>query len=285
MFLSRCWRFHRSWPSPFLPWFFFITLALILIAGFWFARGALVVALAIPTSIVGTFLILSLLGRSLNVISLAGLAFAIGMLVDNAVVVLENVVRFSQKGHKPFEAARLAAIEVWGAVLASTLTTLAVFLPVIFLEGEAGQLFLDIALAISAAVGLSLVVSIVVIPTASARILKPHRGASTPGRIESVFNRIREMGHQPGGQRQRLDSTRHRTPSLRRRAAVRGSDRYLVLLLPKSRISADRQSQLDHQSRFVSTWLQRRTTRINGERDRNKTSKILELRSGIRRTA
>ena len=169
------------------PWFFFVTLALILIAGFWFARGALVVALAIPTSIVGTFLILNLLGRSLNVISLAGLAFAIGMLVDNAVVVLENVVRFSQKGHGPFEAAKLAAIEVWGAVLASTLTTLAVFLPVIFLEGEAGQLFLDIALAISAAVGLSLLVSIIVIPTASARILQNQQRQSTPGRIESFF--------------------------------------------------------------------------------------------------
>ena len=172
------------------PWFFVVTLVLILVAGFWFARGALVVALAIPTSIVGTFLILSLLGRSLNVISLAGLAFAIGMLVDNAVVVLENIVRFSQKGYKPFEAAKLAAIEVWGAVLASTLTTLAVFLPVIFLEGEAGQLFLDIALAISAAVGLSLIVSIVVIPTASARILKTDAREQTPGKIESFFIRF-----------------------------------------------------------------------------------------------
>ncbi|MFT5301564.1 MAG: HAE1 family hydrophobic/amphiphilic exporter-1 [Mariniblastus sp.] len=169
------------------PWFFLLTLGLILVAGFWFARGALVVALAIPTSIVGTFLVLNLLGRSLNVISLAGLAFAIGMLVDNAVVVLENVVRFSQKGHKPFEAAKLAAIEVWGAVLASTLTTLAVFLPVIFLEGEAGQLFLDIALAISAAVGLSLIVSIVVIPTAAARILQTESTERTSGKIESLF--------------------------------------------------------------------------------------------------
>ena len=121
------------------PWFFLVTLGLILIAGFWFARGTLVIALAIPTSIVGTFLVLNLLDRSLNVISLAGLAFAVGMLVDNAVVVLENVVRFYQKGHPPFEAARLAALEVWGAVLASTLTTLAVFLPIIFLEGEAGS--------------------------------------------------------------------------------------------------------------------------------------------------
>lgn len=167
------------------PWFFVITLALILTAGFWFARGTLVVGIAIPTSIIGTFLVLNGLGRSLNVISLAGLAFAVGMLVDNAVVVLENIFRFYQMGHSPARAARLAVGEVWGAVLASTLTTLAVFLPVVFLEGEAGQLFVDIALAISAAVGLSLVVSVIVIPTAAARILgfqTTHR--STPGRIE-----------------------------------------------------------------------------------------------------
>jgi HAE1 family hydrophobic/amphiphilic exporter-1 len=153
------------------PWFFLLTLALILLAGIWFARGTLVVALAIPVSIIGTFLILNGLGRSLNVISLAGLAFAVGMLVDNAVVVLENIFRYHQLGHTPMSAARLAVAEVWGAVLASTLTTLAVFLPVLFLQGEAGQLFADIALAISAAVGLSLIVSVIVIPTAASRML------------------------------------------------------------------------------------------------------------------
>jgi len=135
-------------------------------------RSTLVIGLAIPTSIIGTFLMLHLMGRSLNVISLAGLAFAVGMLVDNAVVVLENVFRHYQNGEKPFVAAVRGAQEVWGAVVASTLTTLAVFLPVLFVEEEAGQLFRDIALAISSAVALSLVVSITVIPTAAARILK-----------------------------------------------------------------------------------------------------------------
>ncbi len=168
------------------PWFFVVTLALILMAGLWFARGTLVVAIAIPTSIVGTFLVLNALDRSLNVISLAGLAFAVGMLVDNAVVVLENIFRYYQMGHQPAVAARKAVSEVWGAVLASTLTTLAVFLPVIFLQGEAGQLFVDIALAISAAVGLSLLVSVVVIPTAAARMLQTfdRSPAQTPGVVE-----------------------------------------------------------------------------------------------------
>jgi HAE1 family hydrophobic/amphiphilic exporter-1 len=172
------------------PWFFAVTLALILISGLWFARGALVVSLAIPTSIVGTFLILNMLGRSLNVISLAGLSFAVGMLVDNSIVVLENTFTYAAKGHRPFEAARLAAIEVWGAVLASTMTTLAVFIPVVFLEGEVGQLFLDIALAISAAVGLSLIVSVILIPTASARLLNEHEQASHG----AIQRGIREFG-------------------------------------------------------------------------------------------
>jgi HAE1 family hydrophobic/amphiphilic exporter-1 len=136
------------------PWLFGVTLLIVLVIGLWYARGALVIGLAIPVSIVGTFLVLNLLGRSLNVISLAGLAFAVGMLVDNAIVVLENIYRHHQLLKKtPLQAAIDGANEVWGAVLASTLTTLAVFLPVLFVQQEAGQLFRDIAIAISAAVG------------------------------------------------------------------------------------------------------------------------------------
>ncbi len=154
------------------PWYFALTLVLIVATGFWFARGALVVGLAIPISVIGTFLLLNLWGRSLNVISLAGMAFAVGMLVDNAVVVLENIYRHFDEGEPPFVAAVNGTKEVWGAVLASTLTTLAVFLPVLFVQEQAGQLFRDIALAISAAVGLSLVISITLIPTATARLLR-----------------------------------------------------------------------------------------------------------------
>ncbi len=134
-------------------------------------RSTLVLALAIPTSIVGTFLMLLLLGRSLNVISLAGLAFAVGMLVDNAVVVLENIFRHWQQGENRWKAAVNGAQEVWGAVVASTMTTLAVFLPVLFVQEEAGQLFRDIAIAISSAVGLSMIVSALVIPVATPRVL------------------------------------------------------------------------------------------------------------------
>ncbi len=135
-------------------------------------RSTLVIGLAIPTSIIGSFLMLYLMGRSLNVISLAGLAFAVGMLVDNAVVVLENIYRHYQMGESPFDAAEKATKEVWGAVVASTLTTLAVFLPILFVQEEAGQLFRDIALAISSAVGLSLLISVTVIPTSASRLFR-----------------------------------------------------------------------------------------------------------------
>ena len=133
--------------------------------------STLVIALAIPISIVGSFLMMYLFGRTLNVISLAGMAFAVGMVVDNSIVVLENIYRHSQMGKSRAEAAFDGAREVWGAVLASTLTTIAVFVPVIFIEEEVGQLFGDIALGISFAVGLSLLVSITVIPSLSAKIL------------------------------------------------------------------------------------------------------------------
>ncbi len=157
------------------PWFFVVCLAVILAAGFSYARGALVVALAIPTSLIASFLVLGVLGRSLNVISLAGLAFAVGMLVDNAVVVLENIYRRHSLGEDAITAAVRGTQEVWGAVAASTITTVAVFLPVVFVQEEAGQLFRDIALAISAAVALSLLVSMTVIPTAASRLFRDHR--------------------------------------------------------------------------------------------------------------
>jgi len=143
-------------------------------------RPTVVVALAIPISVIGTFVAMAGFGRNINVISLAGLAFAVGMVVDNAIVVLENIDRHLTMGKSPMRAAYDGAREVWGAIVASTLTTLAVFLPILTIQQEAGQLFRDIALAIVAAVTLSLIVSITVIPTASSRFLKPHREHQNP---------------------------------------------------------------------------------------------------------
>ena len=140
----------------------------------------LVLGLAIPISIVTTFLFLYAFGRSLNIISLAGLTFATGMVLDNAIVVLENIFRQREAGKGLVRAAYDGAVEVWGAILASTLTTLAVLVPIIFVEGEAGQIFRDIALAIAISIAISLVVSITVVPMLAARLLRsPPRTAGT----------------------------------------------------------------------------------------------------------
>jgi HAE1 family hydrophobic/amphiphilic exporter-1 len=144
--------------------------------------STLIISVAIPISVVGSLLMMYWLGRTLNVVSLAGLAFAVGMVVDNSIVVLENIYRHRQLGKSRRSAALDATREVWGAVLASTLTTVAVFLPIAFMEEEVGQLFGDIAIAITCAVALSLIVSITVIPSLSAKILRAGNkksGAST----------------------------------------------------------------------------------------------------------
>ncbi len=150
---------------------FAVCLVLIAVSGLWYARGALVIGLTIPISLIGTFLVIALLGRSLNVISLAGLAFAVGMVVDNATVVFENIYTRWEQGESAYDATVRGTQEVWGAVVLATLTTVSVFVPVIFVQEEAGQLFSDIALAISAAVAISLILAIVVVPPATARFL------------------------------------------------------------------------------------------------------------------
>jgi multidrug efflux pump subunit AcrB len=141
----------------------------------WFLRkfrATLMVAMAIPGSVLAAFLMLDMGDRTLNVISLAGLAFAVGMTLDAAIVVLENIVRLREKGESAADAALQGPTEVWGALVASTATTVAIFLPIIFLEDEAGQLFADLALTIAVAVVASLIFALTVIPTAAAAWLE-----------------------------------------------------------------------------------------------------------------
>jgi HAE1 family hydrophobic/amphiphilic exporter-1 len=139
-------------------------------------RATLVVSLAIPVSVVGAFVAMAALGRSINVISLAGLAFAVGMVVDAAIVVLENIYRLRERGRPAGQAAYQGASQVWGAVLVSALTTVMVFIPILVMQLEVGQLFRDIAVAISVSVMLSLVVSVTVIPALSRYLLGSRRG-------------------------------------------------------------------------------------------------------------
>jgi multidrug efflux pump subunit AcrB len=140
----------------------------------WFlrdSRGTLLIATAIPVSLLTTFIILQLTGRSLNVISLAGLAFAVGMVLDAAIVVSENIVRLREAGESAGRAALRGAGQVKGALMASTATTVAIFLPVLFLQDVEGQLFADLALTISIAVCASLLVALTILPTLGGRWL------------------------------------------------------------------------------------------------------------------
>ena len=148
------------------------TLAALILLAFLRSFGAtLVITLAIPVSIIGSFVAMAALGRSINVISLAGIAFAVGMVVDAAIVVLENIFRHRQAGRSRPDAALIGASQVWGAVMVSAMTTIVVFAPILVMDLVVGQLFRDIAVALSVAVLLSLIVSITVIPALANRLL------------------------------------------------------------------------------------------------------------------
>jgi multidrug efflux pump subunit AcrB len=133
-------------------------------------RATMVGIIGIPLCIIVAFLGLLLAGRTVNVISLAGIAFALGMTLDNSIVVLESIELERRKGADRLAAALTGVRKVWPAVLASTMTTVLVFVPVAFVEQEAGQLYSDVAIAISAAILASMLVAITVLPTAAARL-------------------------------------------------------------------------------------------------------------------
>ncbi len=140
----------------------------------WFMRkfrATLMVALAIPVSLFTAFLLMQVTGRTLNMISLAGLAFAMGMVLDAAIVVMENIVRLREKGVPTDEAATEGVTQVWGALLASTATTVVIFMPIAFLKDISGQLFADLAIVIAVAVIASLIIAVSIIPTAAAKWL------------------------------------------------------------------------------------------------------------------
>jgi HAE1 family hydrophobic/amphiphilic exporter-1 len=160
-------------------------------------RATFVIALAIPFSVLATFALMYFAGLTLNLISFGGLALGIGMLVDNAIVILENIYRKRQEGLPAAQAAIDGAREVTAAVIAGTLTTIAVFAPVVFLAGFAGVFFTEMALVVVFSLVCSLLVAITLVPALAARLL--HRDAPSPrggrlgrlsGRIERWFHRL-----------------------------------------------------------------------------------------------
>ncbi len=141
-------------------------------------RSALIIGLAIPISIVSTFALMYFGGLTLNLISMGGLALGVGMMVDNAIVIMENIYRFQQEGYSRLEAARKGANEVGVAIMASTLTTVAVFLPIVFVQGMASQIFRPMALTVSFSLISSLIVALTLVPMLSSKIMKVEKGIS-----------------------------------------------------------------------------------------------------------
>ncbi|KAM3112975.1 efflux RND transporter permease subunit [Phormidesmis sp. 146-33] len=174
------------------------TIVLILFLGS--IRTVAVIMLTLPVASIMVFVVMSLLGRTLNIISLAGLAFAIGMVVDNAIVILENIFTHLQQGKPAMRAAIDGTQEVWGAMLGSTLSNVVVFVPLILVTGEAGQLFADMAIVLSCSTLFSLFIAFTLVPMlsglflneAEARRVLSNQSASTNPRPRSIFGRIEQ---------------------------------------------------------------------------------------------
>ncbi len=151
-------------------------------------RTTAIGVMGIPICIIVAFFGLLVMGRTINVISLAGIAFAIGMTLDNSIVVLESIELELRRGLNRVQAAVAGVKNVWPAVFASTMTTVLVFLPVAFVKEEAGQLYSDIAIAISAAILASMLVAITILPTAAARLkhLLPEENSQPNGRAHRL---------------------------------------------------------------------------------------------------
>jgi hydrophobic/amphiphilic exporter-1 (mainly G- bacteria), HAE1 family len=156
-----------------------------------------IIALAIPISITATFGLLFFAGLTLNQMTFGGLALGIGMLVDNAIVVLENIFRHRQRGAPPMEAASVGTREVSGAVVASTLTTCVIFLPVVFMRTTSGQLFQTLALVVVFSLACSLFVALTLVPVLSSRFMNVQPDVEAPGpahssRVARFFARVDE---------------------------------------------------------------------------------------------
>ena len=153
------------------------------------ARATVIPAIATVVSLLGTFGVMYLLGFSLNNLSLMALTVATGFVVDDAIVVLENTARHVEEGMDRFKAALLGAKEVGFTVLSISLSLVAVFIPLLFMGGQVGRLFREFAVTLSAAVMISLVISLTTTPMMCAWLLKPEGDRKPPGRISRLFER------------------------------------------------------------------------------------------------
>lgn len=152
-------------------------------------RSTLVIGLAMPIAVISTFILIYFGGLTLNMMTLGGLALGIGMMVDSAIVVVENIFRHREEGYDSIEGARLGANEVSSAITAATFTTVGVFFPIVFVQGIASELFTELALTVSFALIASLVVALTLIPMLSSRLLKVN-GTNGNERSKGTIRRL-----------------------------------------------------------------------------------------------
>lgn len=157
-------------------------------------RAGLVAASTVPLVLAGTFVFMRLLGQTINLMSLGGLAVAIGLVIDDAIIVVEAVMHRLERGDAPQVAAETGTSELFAAVVGTTATTVIVFLPLAFVEGLVGDFFLALAVTLATAVVLSLVVSVTVVPVLSARWLKARAVREAPSRLDRLYHRIAAWG-------------------------------------------------------------------------------------------
>ncbi|MBW8808299.1 MAG: efflux RND transporter permease subunit, partial [Lysobacter sp.] len=195
-------------------------------------RATVVPAVAVTVSILGAVAVMYLLGFSLNNLSLMALTIATGFVVDDAIVVLENTSRHLEQGMDRFEAALLGAREVGFTVVSISLSLVAVFIPLLFMGGIVGRLFREFAVTLSAAVLISLLVSLTTTPMMCAYLLRPHSQEKPPGRIGAFFDRQFDRAHRAYGASLRwaLD---HAALMLATLVLVVGLNAYLFVAIPK----------------------------------------------------
>jgi hydrophobic/amphiphilic exporter-1 (mainly G- bacteria), HAE1 family len=222
-----------------------LTLFLVILVIFLFLRNVsatVIPSLALPMSVIGTFVVMYLLDYSLDNLSLMALTLAVGFVVDDAIVMLENIVRHMEAGEPPMEAAFKGSKEIGFTILSMTISLAAVFIPILFMGGILGRLFHEFAVTIGAAILVSGFVSLTLTPLLSARFLRPHKG-ETHGRIYNAFERFFDgmLAFYERGLRAAL---RHRFATLMGSLVVLVATIALFRFVPKGFIPTEDQGQI-----------------------------------------
>jgi HAE1 family hydrophobic/amphiphilic exporter-1 len=223
-----------------------VTLILVVAVIFLFlrnARATLIPSLALPMSIAGTFAVIYLLGYNLDNLSLLALTLSVGFVVDDAIVMLENVVRHVEAGERPFEAAMSGAKEITFTILSMTLSLAAVFIPVMFLGGIVGRLFREFAVTIGVAILISGFISLTLTPMLAGRLLRPAAHGERHGRLYMLFERAFDASLRvyERGLRWSLD---HGRLLLIGSALVLGLTVWLFRIIPKGFLPSEDNSQI-----------------------------------------